>query len=168
MAQKISSGNIAFRLRRGQPDLLGKPSAETGKSVYRADFKEPPLPPPPTRGKRRELLERFLFEKISADIAAREFRPRSPPSYRTCTQDHFDVAGFDPDAGLRPSFEHALYSEPQLTFWSDNRRVSHGVTVPDCPTGLFHRSAGFSKGVVERWGGGEDWGEAPPTCTESC
>ncbi|GFS90232.1 uncharacterized protein NPIL_43121 [Nephila pilipes] len=158
MARRISDSNLAYKLRRGQKDLINtiefddkETMKSTLQSTHRADFKTPPRPESPSRGKRRELMERYLFEKISADIANYEFRARSPPKYISTTHDHFDVPGFDPDASLQPKFEHSLYSDPAITFWSENKRQIPGVSVPDNPTGNFNYSARFSKPVSSRW-----------------
>ncbi|GBN10166.1 hypothetical protein AVEN_10648-1 [Araneus ventricosus] len=158
MARQISDSNLAYKLRRGHKDLTSgidsddkEDQKSTLQSTHRADFKTPPRIAPPDRGKRRELMERYLFEKISADIANYEFRPRSPPKYLSTTHEDFDVPGFDPDAGLQPKFEHSLYSDPIVTYWSENKRKIHGVTVPENPTGNFNSSMRFSKPVSERW-----------------
>ncbi|GIX77100.1 uncharacterized protein CEXT_51051 [Caerostris extrusa] len=123
----------------------------TLQSTHQADYKTPPRPTPPRRGKRKELMEKYLFEKISADIANHLFRPRSPPKYLSTTHDHFDVPGFDPDASLQPKFEHSLYSDPYVTYWSENKRRVHGVSVPENPTGNFNSSTRFSKPISEKW-----------------
>lgn len=115
------------------------------------------MPKPPEKGKRQELLERFLFEKISEEIARETFAARSPPSYISTAHDHFNVPGFDPDARMQPSFKYSLYTDPILTYWSENRRNMHGVTVPDNPTRNFNSSLKFTKSPAERFDGGEDW-----------
>ncbi|GFT15780.1 uncharacterized protein TNCV_4943301 [Trichonephila clavipes] len=158
MARRISDTNVAYKLRRGQKDLITaielvskEAMKSTLQSTHRAEFTTPPRPPPPSRGKRRALMERYLYEKISSDIANYEFRPRSPPKYISTTHDDFDVPGFDPDASLQPKFEHSLYSDPAITFWSENKGRIPGVSVPDNPTGNFNYSARFSKPVSARW-----------------
>ncbi|XP_015919612.1 uncharacterized protein [Parasteatoda tepidariorum] len=159
MTYKLSSDNVAYQLRRGQKDLLGPPisskkdcfNKEILITTHRADFKAPPKLPPPEVGKKRQLMERYLFEKISRDIAQQEFRPASPPNYLSTTHEHFDVPGFDPDAGLRPTFEYSLYLDPTITYWSENKRNIHGVTVSNNPTPNFNYSSRFSKPVGERW-----------------
>ncbi|XP_035218556.1 uncharacterized protein LOC118191815 [Stegodyphus dumicola] len=158
MARKISSTNLAYKLRRGQKDLLCAPAEvseefkkDTLLSTHLVDFKTPPRPEQPNRGKKRELMERFLFEKISADIAKEEFRPRSPPVYISTTHDHFSVPGFDPEAGLQPSFKYSLYTDTPISYWSENKKKIAGVTVPDNPTRNFNSSAKFSKPISERW-----------------
>lgn len=115
------------------------------------------MPTPPERGKRQELLERYLFEKISENITRERFAPRQPPSYISTAHQDFNVPDFDPDSRLQPPFQYSLYTDPVLTYWSENKRKVHGVTVSDNPTKNFHSSHKFSKCPAERFDGGEDW-----------
>lgn len=115
------------------------------------------MPTPPARGKREQLLERYLFEKISADIAKEAFATRTIPEYVSTSHAHFNVPGFDPDASLQPSFQHSLYTDPQISYWSENRRNIHEVTVSNNPVRNFNCSLKFSKSPAERYDGGEDW-----------
>ncbi|KAG8193447.1 hypothetical protein JTE90_005094 [Oedothorax gibbosus] len=113
------------------------------QSTHRADYKTPTLPSPPSRGKRRELMERYLIEKIAKDIANEEERPSSPPNYISTSHEHFNVPGFDPESGLKPRFEYGLYSDAPITFWSENRNRTPGVTMSNGPAGDFRHSSGF-------------------------
>lgn len=96
-------------------------------------------------------MKRYLSEKIAADIASEKSRPPSPPIYKSTSHEHFEVPGFDPESGLKPRFEYNLYSDPAVTFWSENRQRTPGVTMVDNKTGNFNHSSRFTKPVQERW-----------------
>lgn len=158
MARKMSSSNIAYKLRRGQKDLLidkydSSPEAKKEhliESVYQASYKTPPPERKFSQGKRAELMEQYLYAKISSDIAREAYGPREPPDYISTTHEHFHVPGFDPDASMTPMFKYPLYDTIPMTFWSENKKVIPGVTATPNSYPNFPVSTSFSKPLGER------------------
>jgi len=98
-------------------------------------------------GRRKELLEKQLYEKISSEIQE-EMTPKSPPiDYTSTTKKDFSKE-FECHAP-KATMEHDVNAEMPLTFWHQNLNTVHGVTQTKQGKSPFKKNAAFSTPISE-------------------
>jgi len=109
-------------------------------------------------GKRRELLEKELYEKISAQVQT-EMAPSIPPiDYTSTTRKDF-TKEFQNNKP-QPTMDHNVNTEMPLTFWKQNLQDIHGVTRVEQDNTPFKKNAAFSTPIAESKDDskpGEEW-----------
>ncbi|XP_057309386.1 sperm-associated antigen 8-like isoform X2 [Hydractinia symbiolongicarpus] len=109
-------------------------------------------------GRRRELMEKQLYETLSSEI--HETAHAAPPSpdfaSTTKTDYHRDFTPVE----QKPTMEHDVNGEAAMTFWHQNINTIHGVTQVPHQLTPFKKNAAFSTPIHEYKDSpkpGEEW-----------
>ncbi|XP_062410692.1 sperm associated antigen 8 [Sardina pilchardus] len=121
-----------------------------GLSTVKSSYTPPKGPGVRVKGLRGELLEKHLFEKISAEVQA-EFNP-DPPATEFCstTQTDYTVEGFRCVSPTILSQEYDHRTDQAITLWSENYHHLQGVTAVTTKDAPFRKNASFSKPISEQ------------------
>eukprot|EP00794_Sanderia_malayensis_P009877 gene9877-10887_t len=99
------------------------------------------------KGRRLELLEKELYEQISAEVK-KEFNPPPPKiDYTSTTKGDFhkDFVPFLPEATMN----HDVNAEQPMTYWSHHLNQVHGVSQVRTNDTPFRKNAAFSTPIDE-------------------
>ncbi|XP_028399148.1 sperm-associated antigen 8-like [Dendronephthya gigantea] len=111
------------------------------------------------KGKKLELLEKHLVEKLSAEVQEEFHPPPTPPDYKSVTKQDFFSNEFIPRERV-PRQPHDVVKEQPLTYWSEKADRIHGVSQVKTKDTPFRKNASFSTPVehqlndqkpYERW-----------------
>ncbi|XP_071954509.1 sperm-associated antigen 8-like [Antedon mediterranea] len=132
----------------GHPGIMSINTNETEKlTTCKNSYQEPPKSQVRTKGRKRELLEKALFEQVAQEVN-QEFNPPPPDvEYVSITKKDFTVEGFQ-SKEIQPQFEHNVETEQPVTFWSTHKNKIHGVTQVKTDT-PFKKNTSFSKPISE-------------------
>lgn len=122
-------------------------------STTKDSYRQPPSLGTRLKGKKLELLERELVQKLSSEVRQGLHPPPSPSDYRSVTKKDFFSKEFVPQERV-PELPHDVNKEQPLTFWSENFGVVHGVSQVKTRDTPFRKNAAFSTPV-------EDYKDAP-------
>ncbi|XP_076139511.1 sperm-associated antigen 8 [Alosa pseudoharengus] len=121
-----------------------------GLSTIKSSYTPPKGPGIREKGLRGELLEKYLFEKISAEVQA-EFNPE-PPATEFCstTQADYTMEGFRCVSPTILSQEYDYKTDQAITLWNENYHRLQGVTAVTTKDAPFRKNASFSKPISEQ------------------
>ncbi|XP_041087354.1 sperm associated antigen 8 [Polyodon spathula] len=100
------------------------------------------------RGMKEELLEKYLYQKISEEVL-NEFN--SPPPLEqliSVTKRDYNIEGFK-SVPPPPTKEHDYKTEQPVTYWSENSHKIQGVTAVRTRDTPFKKNSSFSKPISE-------------------
>ncbi|XP_002739377.1 sperm-associated antigen 8-like [Saccoglossus kowalevskii] len=101
-------------------------------------------------GKKQQMLEKMLYEKVSQEVHE-EFNPPPPePEYVSVTKKDFTVEGFVSESP-EPTMDHNVETEQPITFWSDHKMKITGVSQIKTHDTPFRKNDAFSKPIEERF-----------------
>lgn len=116
-------------------------------TTCRDSYKEPEILKKQKTGTRRELLEKELYEKLSAKIHEELDPPPPSVDYTSTTKSDYqsDYVPMKNEACL----PHDVNSEQPVTFWNQNIQQIDGVTQIKNQTAPFKKNAAFSTPIHE-------------------
>merc|ERR1711976_529442 len=122
-----------------------------GRTTYKTSYKPPTGPNVGTRGRRDQMLEQALYEKVGNEVHEEFNRPPEPPDYRSVKTRDFDIPGFEPSKPA-PTASHDYRCDQPVSYWTEHRDVAHGIsnTRPQFNT-VFRKNTSFSKPIDEYW-----------------
>ncbi|XP_078483540.1 sperm-associated antigen 8-like [Ciona intestinalis] len=117
-------------------------------TTVRESYQKPKFPEVRTRGKKEEMIERMLYNKVGEETH-REFNPPPPPmEYVTIKQQDFDKPDFKSTVPP-PTKDHNVNTEQCVTFWSTHTNKIHGVSQVKTRDTPFKKNTAFSKPISE-------------------
>ncbi|XP_046839308.1 sperm-associated antigen 8-like [Xenia sp. Carnegie-2017] len=102
-----------------------------------------------SKGKKLQLLEKQLFEKLSSKVQEEFHPPPQLPDYRSVTKKDFFSKEFTPIEHV-PEMPHDVVKEQPLTYWSEKVNVVHGVSQIKTKDSPFRKNASFSTPVEQQ------------------
>ncbi|XP_038646695.1 sperm associated antigen 8 [Scyliorhinus canicula] len=148
--EKATSHALAFK--NGHKGLLSTDylSNMSDITTYKDSYPTPMPPPQPERGIKKQLIEKYMYHKISKELfdaheAALAFQPMEPLSV---TGRDFKMEGFK-SVPRPPTMIHNYKTEQPITIWSDHATEVHGVTTIKTGDTPFRKNTSFSKPIME-------------------
>ncbi|XP_072428117.1 sperm-associated antigen 8 isoform X1 [Chiloscyllium punctatum] len=147
--EKAVSNAIAFK--DGHKGLLTTDylSNLSNLTVYKESY-PPPMKPPRETGIRKQLIEKYMYHKISKEIfdAHEAALALQPMESLTVTGRDFKVEGFK-SVPRPPTMIHNYKTEQPITIWTDHATQIHGVTPIKNPHTPFRKNTSFTKPITE-------------------
>jgi len=98
-------------------------------------------------GKRRELLEKELYEKISSEMHEKMNQPPPPIDFMSTTKQDYKRE-YQP-IEKQTTREHNVNTDEPMTFWSQNIQNIDGVTEVKSEKSPFKKNTAFSTPIHE-------------------
>ena len=115
-------------------------------STTKDSYRQPSGSGTRAKGRKLELLEKQLIEKLSSEVQAEFHPPPSPPDYKSVTKRDFFSNEFTPIERVPERF-HDVVREQPLTYWSEKVNIVHGVSQVQTKDTPFRKNASFSTPV---------------------
>ncbi|XP_063067349.1 sperm associated antigen 8 [Engraulis encrasicolus] len=120
-----------------------------GTSTIKSSYIPPRGPGVRERGRRGELLERELFQKISEQIQS-ELNPEPPaPDFSSTTHTDYMAEGFQ-CSGPTLAQMYESKADQAICFWNENHNCLQGVTAANNKDAPFRKNCSFSKPISEQ------------------
>nr|XP_054756512.1 sperm-associated antigen 8-like [Lytechinus pictus] len=101
-----------------------------------------------TVGRKKELMERALYAKVSQEIQDEVNEPPPIAEYKSVTQKDFFDDDFKSELPA-PLYEHNVNTEQPITFWSQHKEKIPGVSQVKTLDTPFKKNSSFSKPIAE-------------------
>lgn len=153
MKQKELLPDDPMELQYGHPGILTLNEKEDLSKItdFIDSFQHPKVNYVRQVGLRRELKERQLAEKIQRQMFNKMAEGPEKPNYKTTAMEAFNIEDFESKTP-KPTQTHDYRSDQPLTYWSENYKKIHGVSMVTARDTVFRRNDHFSKPISEYWG----------------
>lgn len=101
-----------------------------------------------TVGRKKELMERALYAKVSQELQEEINEPSPVEEYKSVTQKDFYDDEFESELPA-PLYEHNVNTEQPITFWSHHKEKIPGVSQIKTLDTPFKKNSAFSKPIAE-------------------
>ncbi|XP_064608905.1 sperm-associated antigen 8-like [Liolophura sinensis] len=148
------SGNITSKaqlLKDGHAGILNRDfSAKVeGESTVMSSYKVPQKVNVRLTGKKQEMIERMVLEKVHKEI--QDINPQvEPPDYKSVTMKDFNIEDFVSQKP-KPTHNHDYKRDQAVTFWTEHADKITGVSQKKTGDSAFRKNDAFSKPIDERW-----------------